>query len=43
LRCIEGVGWIEASRRAHDAEYGPMAEAIRAALSDSRDGATNRD
>jgi cell filamentation protein len=39
LRRIDGIMWIEASRRAHHAEYSPMAEAIRAALSDSRDRA----
>ena len=37
LRCISGAAWIEASRRAYDADYGPRAEAIRAALSASQD------
>jgi len=32
LRNIDPGAWIEASRRAHGADYGPMTEAIRAAL-----------
>jgi cell filamentation protein len=32
LRHIDPSAWIEASRRAHQAEYIPMGEAIRAAL-----------
>jgi len=43
LRCIVGAAWIEASRRAHDADYGPMSQAIRAALTASRDRAAKRD
>jgi len=43
LRCIYGVAWIETSRRTHHAECRPMAEAIRAALSASRDKAAKGD
>jgi cell filamentation protein len=32
LRHINPAAWIEASRRAHEAEYTPLGEAIRAAL-----------
>jgi len=35
LRCIDGLSWMEASRRAHAADYGPMSAAIKVALEKS--------
>jgi len=32
LRHIDGGAWLDASRRAHDADYAPMGQVIRAAL-----------